>query len=83
MKQFSQGVDYAGIVEEIGSKVTNGLKKGDRVAGFAHGGNEVQHEDGAFSEIIVSEHFSWIVAKTTNSYTRQPKVIFKSKFQKT
>lgn len=49
------GCDYAGIVEEVGSKVTNGLKRGDRVAGFAHGGNEVNHEDGAFGEVIVSK----------------------------
>lgn len=32
------GCDYAGIVEEVGSKVTKPFKKGDRVAGFAHGG---------------------------------------------
>ncbi|RDW84969.1 hypothetical protein BP6252_02559 [Coleophoma cylindrospora] len=46
------GCDYAGIVEEVGSKVTNGLKKGDRVTGFVHGGNEVNHEDGSFGEYI-------------------------------
>lgn len=49
------GCDYAGIVEEVGSKVTNGLKKGDRVAGFAHGGNEVNHDDGAFGETITAK----------------------------
>ena len=32
------GCDYAGVVEEVGSAVTNGLKKGDRVAGWTHGG---------------------------------------------
>jgi hypothetical protein len=30
------GCDYAGIVEEVGAKVTE-FAKGDRVAGFAHG----------------------------------------------
>ncbi|KAL3423716.1 TOXD protein [Phlyctema vagabunda] len=48
------GCDYSGIVEEVGSKVTNGLKKGDCVAGFAHGGNEVNHEDGSFGEYITA-----------------------------
>lgn len=32
------GCDYAGVVEEVSDDVTNGLKKGDRVAGFTHGG---------------------------------------------
>lgn len=31
------GCDYAGIVEEVGPKVSKPFKKGDRVAGFAHG----------------------------------------------
>ncbi|KAM0320007.1 hypothetical protein ACHAO8_000600 [Botrytis cinerea] len=46
------GCDYAGIVEEVGSAVTKDFKKGDRVCGFAHGGNEVNHDDGAFANII-------------------------------
>lgn len=31
------GCDFAGTVEEVGSAVTIGLKKGDRLAGFTHG----------------------------------------------
>lgn len=31
------GVEFAGVVEEVGTKVTN-FQKGDRVAGFCHGG---------------------------------------------
>lgn len=32
------GCDYSGVVEEVGSRVSKGFKKGDRVAGSAHGG---------------------------------------------
>ncbi|KAF9871294.1 hypothetical protein CkaCkLH20_11215 [Colletotrichum karsti] len=46
------GCDYAGIVEEVGSEVTKSFKKGDRVAGAAHGSNAVYHEDGTFAEYI-------------------------------
>lgn len=36
------GVDFSGIVEEIGSECKNSdLKKGDRVFGLCHGGNTV------------------------------------------
>lgn len=36
------GCDYSGIVEEVGSKVQNGIKVGDRVAGMIHG-SEFSH----------------------------------------
>ena len=49
------GCDYAGVVEEVGSKVTKPFKKGDRVCGFTHGGNQVNHEDGSFAEYIVAK----------------------------
>ena len=32
----------AGIVEEIGDKVTSNVKKGDKLAGVVHGGNGVR-----------------------------------------
>lgn len=32
------GCDYAGIVEQVGSGGNSRFKKGDRIAGFAHGG---------------------------------------------
>jgi NADPH:quinone reductase-like Zn-dependent oxidoreductase len=32
------GCDYAGIVVEVGKAVTKDFKKGDRIAGGAHGG---------------------------------------------
>lgn len=39
------GCDYAGVVHEVGKAITNGLRKGDRVAGFTHGGkfDDVMH----------------------------------------
>jgi NADPH:quinone reductase-like Zn-dependent oxidoreductase len=49
------GCDYAGIVEEVGKKVTKNFKKGDRVSGFCHGANAVNHEDGSFGEIITAK----------------------------
>ncbi|RDL41203.1 Protein TOXD [Venustampulla echinocandica] len=49
------GCDYAGIVEEVGKAVTRPFKKGDRIAGFAHGANTVQHQDGSFAEYIVAK----------------------------
>ncbi|KAI9341359.1 chaperonin 10-like protein [Obelidium mucronatum] len=48
------GCDYSGVVLEVGSKVTNGLKKGDRVWGVVHGSNAVNHEDGGFADIITA-----------------------------
>jgi NADPH:quinone reductase-like Zn-dependent oxidoreductase len=65
------GCDYAGIVEEVGSKVTKPFKKGDRISGVVHGGSvqfrtsmctvltvssdRTQHENGAFAEYIVAK----------------------------
>lgn len=39
------GCDFAGIVDEVGTGVTNGLHNGDRVAGFTHGGMIVWMND--------------------------------------
>jgi len=49
------GCDFSGIVEEVGKGVTKSFKKGDKVSGFAHGSNHVEHEDGAFAETIVAK----------------------------
>ncbi|KAI8931620.1 hypothetical protein NX059_011272 [Plenodomus lindquistii] len=45
------GCDYAGVVEEVGKGVTR-LNVGDRVAGFARGGDPADHSNGAFAEHI-------------------------------
>ncbi|KAK4176645.1 putative zinc-binding oxidoreductase ToxD [Triangularia setosa] len=47
------GCDYAGIVEQVGPKVTKPFKKGDLICGPAHGSNAIQPEDGTFAEYIV------------------------------
>ncbi|GAP82495.1 putative zinc-binding oxidoreductase [Rosellinia necatrix] len=46
------GCDYAGIVEKVGEAVARDFSKGDRVAGFAHGGNDANPETGAFARYI-------------------------------
>lgn len=47
------GCDYAGIVEQVGPKVTKPFAKGDRICGIVHGSNSVQPEGGAFAEYII------------------------------
>ncbi|KAK5154467.1 hypothetical protein LTS14_006602 [Recurvomyces mirabilis] len=47
------GCDYAGIVEEVGEAVVKQFKKGDRVMGIGHGGNDANPETGAFARYIV------------------------------
>ncbi|MCJ1355642.1 MAG: hypothetical protein MMC33_005634 [Icmadophila ericetorum] len=49
------GCDYSGIVVEVGSGVSKPFKKGDKVFGFVHGGDAVQHENGAFAQYIVAK----------------------------
>ena len=49
------GCDYSGTVVEIGPEVRKSFKVGDRVAGFTHGGNAVEKEDGAFAEYLVAK----------------------------
>ncbi|KAH8702484.1 putative alcohol dehydrogenase [Talaromyces proteolyticus] len=49
------GVDYAGVVEDIGPNVSKPFQKGDKVAGFVHGCNASNLEDGAFAEYIVAK----------------------------
>ncbi|KAH6658211.1 chaperonin 10-like protein [Truncatella angustata] len=49
------GCDYAGVVEELGENLGKPFKKGDRIAGFIHGANRVEHDDGSFGH--------WAVAK--------------------
>ncbi|KAL4878766.1 putative zinc-binding oxidoreductase ToxD [Aspergillus karnatakaensis] len=46
------GCDYAGIVEQVGSLLTKPFAPGDRIAGFTHGCNALNPQDGAFAEYI-------------------------------
>jgi NADPH:quinone reductase-like Zn-dependent oxidoreductase len=46
------GCDYAGVVAETGTGYDTAWKKGDRIAGFCHGGNSLESEDGSFAERI-------------------------------
>lgn len=47
------GCDYAGIVEQVGPRVTKAFAKGDRICGIVHGANKVQLDGGAFGEYII------------------------------
>ncbi|TVY24189.1 Protein TOXD [Lachnellula hyalina] len=48
------GLDYAGVVLEVGSAVTKPFKKGDRICGACHGGNTLYLEDGSFAKYITA-----------------------------
>ncbi|KAF2772592.1 putative zinc-binding oxidoreductase ToxD [Teratosphaeria nubilosa] len=54
------GCDFAGVVEEVGSKVTKDFKKGDRIAGFAHGVSSRNPEHGAFGEFCLAKGDLWM-----------------------
>ncbi|KAF6816579.1 Protein TOXD 4 [Colletotrichum plurivorum] len=49
------GCDYAGVVEEVGSKAKKDFRKGDRISGVVHGGDQTQLENGAFSNYIMAK----------------------------
>lgn len=49
------GCDYAGVVEEVGSAVQKKFSKGDRIAGFSHGVNSANKEDGCFAQYALSK----------------------------
>lgn len=46
------GCNYAGVVEEVGPKVSKTFHKGDRITGATHGSNMSNLTDGAFAEYI-------------------------------
>ena len=47
------GCDYAGTVHATGTNYSKAWAVGDRICGFAHGGDVTQPENGAFAEFIV------------------------------
>ncbi|KAF7936234.1 uncharacterized protein EAE98_002453 [Botrytis deweyae] len=47
------GCDFAGIVVEIGKGVEKEWSGGERIAGMAHGGNDIEPGDGTFATYIV------------------------------
>ncbi|KAH6856972.1 chaperonin 10-like protein [Chaetomium sp. MPI-CAGE-AT-0009] len=49
------GCDYAGVVEQVGPKVTKPFAKGDRVCGLVHGANSLRLDGGAFGEYIIAK----------------------------
>ncbi|KZF19813.1 oxidoreductase-like protein [Xylona heveae TC161] len=49
------GCDYSGVVQAVGSDVKNGIRAGDRVAGWAHGCHAEKPEDGGFTDYIVNK----------------------------
>ena len=49
------GCDYSGTVLAIGPAVKKQFKIGDRVCGMCHGANMLEHEDGAFAEVIAAK----------------------------
>jgi NADPH:quinone reductase-like Zn-dependent oxidoreductase len=49
------GVDFAGIVEEVGDGVTKHFKKGDRICGFVQGANDSHPEDGTHAEYVLAK----------------------------
>ncbi|KAI5257348.1 GroES-like protein [Aureobasidium subglaciale] len=49
------GCDYAGVVEEVGSAVQKKFSKGDRIAGFSHGVNSANKEDGCFAQYALAK----------------------------
>lgn len=52
-KGCTVGCDYVGTVLQVGPRVTKDFKPGDRIAGFTHGVNAVEREDGCFAEYAV------------------------------
>lgn len=48
------GVNYSGVVLEVGPDVTQ-FQPGDEVLGGCHGGNNDEPEDGAFGEVVAAK----------------------------
>lgn len=62
------GVDFAGIVEQIGPNVSQPFQKGDRVAGFVNGGNISNKDTGAFAEYVLAKDYTMFKIPDTLSF---------------
>ena len=49
------GCDFSGVIEEVGSSVTQSFQPGDRVWGTVHGSHTLKPDDGAFAEYLVAK----------------------------
>jgi hypothetical protein len=77
------GCDYAGIVEEVGSKVTKGFKKGDKICGFAHGGHSLDFMK--TRDVMLTHKKATLFTSKTEPLPiiLLPKAIFRSRSQRT
>lgn len=77
------GCDYAGIVEEVGSKVTKGFKKGDRVCGFVHGGHSPELLENTYAPLTCAKATQSNLKTVPLPLISPPKAIFRSRSQRT
>ncbi|KIX09320.1 uncharacterized protein Z518_00399 [Rhinocladiella mackenziei CBS 650.93] len=53
------GCDWSGVILETGKNITR-FKPGEEVFGVCHGGNNDEHEDGAFAQVVACKEIATI-----------------------